>query len=105
MEARAIEDQGALPALRAAGTTEWVTVAEAAERLGLNARTLRRCAAVGNLKAHRSGKVWLTTQAVACGWLKDARHRPRPRLSQGAGRTRYEEVNTSSSATVTPTRA
>jgi excisionase family DNA binding protein len=68
--------------------TEWLTVAEAAERLDLNPRTLRRAAAVGNLEARRSGKVWLTTLGAVRAWLKDARHRPGPRLGQGVGRPR-----------------
>jgi hypothetical protein len=73
---------------RPAAATEWVTVAEAAEELDINARTLRRAAATGALDSRRSGKVWLTTLAAARAWLKDARHRPGPRLGQGIGRPR-----------------
>ena len=80
--------QGARPTLQGAEATEWLTVAEAAERLGLNARTLRRAAALGNLESRRSGKVWLTTLFAARAWLKEARHRPGPRLGQGVGRPR-----------------
>jgi excisionase family DNA binding protein len=71
-----------------AGAAEWLTVAEAAARLDLNPRTLRRAAAVGNLESRRSGKVWLTTLGAVRAWLKDARHRPGPRLGQGVGRPR-----------------
>lgn len=81
-------EQGARPTLQAAEAAEWVTVAEAAERLGVNARTLRRAAALGTLESRRSGKVWLTTLLAARAWLKDARHRPGPRLGQGVGRPR-----------------
>jgi excisionase family DNA binding protein len=65
-----------------------VTVTEAAAQLGVNARTLRRAAALGSLDARRSGKVWLTTLAAARTWRKDASHRPGPRLGQGIGRPR-----------------
>jgi excisionase family DNA binding protein len=100
-----MEAHGAHPPLQASGTTEWVTVAEAAERLGLNARTLRRAASVGNLESRRSGKVWLTTLAAARTWLKDARHRPGPRLGQGVGRPRHEEARSSPPAMPPPATA
>jgi hypothetical protein len=79
------------PGGRPAAATEWVTVAEAAGELGVNARTLRRAAATGALDSRRSGKVWLTTLAAARAWRKDARHRPGPRLGQGIGRPRAEQ--------------
>jgi excisionase family DNA binding protein len=103
MEAHAMTEPGAPPTLQAAGTTEWVTVAEAAERLGLNARTLRRAAALGNLESRRSGKVWLTTLTAARAWLKNAGHRPGPRLGQGVGRPRHEAASSSPSAPVPAT--
>ena len=65
---------------------EWVTVAEAAVRAGVNAVTLRRAARIGNLEARRSGKVWLTTPAAVRAWLKEARHRTGPKPGQGIGR-------------------
>jgi hypothetical protein len=65
----------------------WLTVAEAAEQAGINARTLRR-AAVGALDARRRGRVWLITLNAVRAWRQDARHRPEPRLGQGVGRPR-----------------
>jgi hypothetical protein len=83
-----MREQESRSAARPPAGTEWVTVAEAAGELGVNARTLRRAAAGGALDSRRSGKVWLTTLAAARAWLKDARHRPGPRLGQGIGRPR-----------------
>jgi hypothetical protein len=84
-----MREQHRQPAARPPAATEWVTVAEIAGQLDVNARTLRRAAATGALDSRRSGKVWLTTLAAARAWLKDARHRPGPRLGQGIGRPRH----------------
>jgi excisionase family DNA binding protein len=59
-----------------AGRHDWITLVEAAARLALNERTLRRAAKDGHLETRRSGKVWLTTQAAVEAWLRGARHRP-----------------------------
>jgi excisionase family DNA binding protein len=59
-----------------AGRHDWITLVEAAARLELNERTLRRAAKDGHLETRRSGKVWLTTQAAVETWLRGARHRP-----------------------------
>jgi hypothetical protein len=59
-----------------AGRHDWITLVEAAARLELNARTLRRAAKDGHLETRRSSKVWLTTPAAVEAWLKGARHRP-----------------------------
>jgi hypothetical protein len=67
---------------------EWMTLAEAAARVGVLPVTLRRAARVGNLEARRSGKVWLTTEAHARAWLRAARHRPGPKPGEGRGRPR-----------------
>jgi excisionase family DNA binding protein len=87
-EAPAVRAQGLPRAARPPAPTQWLTVAEAAEQAGVNARTLRRAAAVGALDARRSGKVWLTTLAAVRAWRQAARHRPGPRLGQGVGRPR-----------------
>jgi excisionase family DNA binding protein len=67
---------------------EWISVADAAERLGVNRRTLTRAAQVGNLEARRIRQLWLTTLPAARAWLKAARHRPGPRPGRGVGRPR-----------------
>jgi hypothetical protein len=59
-----------------AGRHDWITLVEAAARLALNERTLRRAAKDGHLETRRSSKVWLTTPAAVEAWLKGARHRP-----------------------------
>jgi excisionase family DNA binding protein len=63
---------------------EWMTVAEAADRLGLARSTLSRAARVGTLETRRSGRIWLTTAPAVRAWLKEARHRPgrKPRRRQ-----------------------
>lgn len=79
------------PARRAGGVSdphEWITVAEAAQRCGVNPVTLRRAARVGNLESRASSKVWLTTVAAVRVWLKEAGHRTGPKPGQGLGRPR-----------------
>lgn len=46
--------------------TEVITVAEAAERLGVSQATVKRYCAAGKLKARKAGRTWL----IDTGWIK-----------------------------------
>ena len=73
----------------ASGVTEdWISVADAAEHLGINRRTLTRAAQVGNLEARRVRQLWVTTLPAVQAWLRGVRHRPGPRPGRGRGRPR-----------------
>src|SRR5687767_9387972 len=73
---RGQSSETAPPAGEPTAAQEWISVADAAEQLGINRRTLTRAAQVGNLEARRIRQVWVTTLPAAQAWLKAARHRP-----------------------------
>jgi transposase len=72
----------------AAADQEWMGLAAAAGRLGLNRRTLSCAAKAGRLEARRDRLLWLTTLPAVEAWLEGARHRPGPLPGHGRGRPR-----------------
>jgi excisionase family DNA binding protein len=67
---------------------ELLTLAEAARRSGVPARTLNRAALVGHLKAIRLGYQWAVTQHDVDAYLKEAPHRPGSLPGQGSTHSR-----------------